>query len=280
MKMGISVWAFPGDWGLRRIFQTAKEAGFEGVEVALAENGEINLSSTKEDMYSIKAVAEEVGIQLYSVASGLYWSYSFTSNQEEIRNKAKEIGKKQLEIANYLGCDTILVVPGSVGVDFIPNCEIVEYDIAYVRALSSMIELKRYAEKLEVSIGIENVWNKFLLSPLEFRDFIDKIDSKFVGAYFDVGNVLQTGYPEQWIKILGDRIKKIHFKDYQRSIGTLEGFVDMLSGDVNYPAVIAQLRKINYNDWVTAEVGIYKDYPEESIFNTANSMKAILKAIK
>jgi len=275
MKIGISVWAFPSDWSLRKIFTTASEAGFDGVEVALAESGEINLKSTMEDMQNVRNLANELEIELYSVASGLYWSYSLTSNDEDIRNKAKSIVEKQLEIASWLSCDTILVVPGSVGVDFIPNSEVVEYDIAYDRALNSINELKSYAEKLGVVIGIENVWNKFLLSPLEMRDFIDKIDSKFVGAYFDVGNVIYSGYPEHWIKILGNRIKKVHFKDYRKSVGGIDGFVDMLSGDVNYPAVILELDKIGYTGWVTAEVGIYKDYPLQSVQNTANSMRRI-----
>ena len=108
--------------------------------------------------------------------------------------------KKQLEHAAILGVDTILVVPGAVGVDFIPNCEIVPYDQAYDFALEAFGQLAEEAEAVKVSIGIENVWNKFLLSPLELRDFIDKIDSPYVGSYFDVGNVLFSGYPEQWIR--------------------------------------------------------------------------------
>src|SRR5659263_668632 len=89
-------------------------------------------------------------------------------------------------------------------------------------------------------IGLENVWNKFLLSPIEMRDFIDKIDSSYVGAYLDVGNVINTGYPEQWIRILGKRIKKVHFKDFRKSVGTLSGFVDLLAGDVDYPEVMKE----------------------------------------
>ncbi len=276
MKMGISVWSFPGDWSLKKIFETAKSSGFDGVEVALAEDGEVNLNTTVEDMQKVKALAEETGIELYSVASGLYWNYSLTSNNENIRNKAKSIVKKQLEVASWLGCDTILVVPGSVGVDFIVNCEIVEYDVAYERAFSAINELKSIAEELKVAIGVENVWNKFLLSPIEMKDFIDKADSNFVGSYFDVGNVIYSGYPEHWIKILGSRIKKVHFKDFRKSVGTFEGFVDLLSGDVNYPKVMEELKKAGYDGWVTAETGIYKDYPEQSVFNTANSMRRIL----
>lgn len=278
MKMGISVWSFPGGMCLRDIFKTAKDAGFDGVEVALDETGEVSLESTAEDMQKVKATAKEYGLELYSVASGLYWSYPLTSSDETVRSKAKSIVKKQLEVASWLGCDTILVVPGSVGVDFIPNCEVVEYDVAYDRALDAINELKGYAQSLKVAIGVENVWNKFLLSPLEMRDFIDKAQSDYVGAYFDVGNVIVNGYAEHWIKILGSRIKKVHFKDFRKSVGTIEGFVDILSGDVNYPAVMEQFKKIDYDGWVTAEVGVYGDYPEQSVYNTANSMRRILNA--
>jgi hexulose-6-phosphate isomerase len=104
-----------------------------------------------------------------------------------------------------------------------------------------------------VAIGVENVWNKFLLSPLEMRDFLDKIASENVACYFDVGNVVLTGYPEQWIDILGHRIKRVHLKDFKRSVGTLDGFCDLLDGDVDYAAVMAALRRVGYDGPLTAE---------------------------
>jgi len=180
-------------------------------------------------------------------------------------------------VASWLGCDTILVVPGAVSVSFAPDLGVVSYDVAYSRALLSLKELAPFAESLKVSIGVENVWNNFLLSPLEMRDFIDEVGNPYVGSYFDVGNVLYSGYPEQWIKILGKRIKKVHFKDYKKAVGTLDGFVDLLAGDVNYPAVVGALNKIGYNDYVTAEMlPPYKCYPEQIIYNTSNSMNKIL----
>jgi len=161
-----------------------------------------------------------------------------------------------------------LVVPGAVNVAFEPGSEIVEYDVAYERALSALKELAPVAEELKVSIGVENVWNKFLLSPMEMRDFIDAVGSPYVGSYFDVGNVLFCGYPEHWVKILGSRIKKVHFKDYRRNVGSLDGFVDLLAGDVDYKSVKAALDKIGYDNWVTAEMlPPYAQYPETIIYN-------------
>ncbi len=276
MKKGISIWSFT-EPDLKKCFELAKDAGFDGVELALDAGGAVTMESTKQDILNIKKMAEEVGIELYSVASGLYWTYNYTSENEENRNKAKEITKKQLEIASWLGCDTILVVPGAVNVAFEQGGEIVEYDVAYERALSALKELAPYAEELKVSIGVENVWNKFLLSPVEMADFIDKVGSDYVGSYFDVGNVLYIGYPEHWIKVLNHRIKKVHFKDYRREAGGLCGFVDLLAGDVNYPAVMKEFEKINYDGWVTAEmIPAYTHYPETIVYNTSNAMNKII----
>ena len=276
MKKGISIWSF-AETELKKCFALAKDAGFDGVEVALDEKGEVALDSTKEDIEKVKKLADEAGIELYSVASGLYWTYNYTSENPENREKAKEITKKQLQVASWLGCDTILVVPGAVNVAFEQGGEVVDYDVAYERALSALKELAPVAEELKVSSAIENVWNKFLLSPLEMRQIIDEVNSPYVGSYFDVGNVVYCGYPEQWIKILGSRIKKIHFKDYRKNVGSLDGFVDLLAGDVDYKGVMKAIEGIGYDNWVTAEMlPPYAQYPETILYNTSNAMDKIL----
>ncbi len=276
MKKGISIWSFAGGT-LAENFRLAKEAGFDGVEVALDEVGELSLTSTEADVKKVKAAADKAGIELYSVASGLYWKYSLSSDDEKMREKAKECVRKQLQVASWLGCDTILIVPGAVSVSFAPELGITDYDVVYERSLAAVKELSKDAERLKVSIGLENVWNNFLLSPLEMRDFIDKVGSRYVGSYFDVGNVVFSGYPEQWIKILGNRIKKVHFKDYRRSVGSLDGFVDLLAGEVDWKAVKAAFDKIGYDGWVTGEmIPPYSQYGETIIFNTSNAMDKII----
>lgn len=275
MKKSISVWSFTNQ-DARECIRLAKQSGFEGIELGLTETGELGLDSKEEDLKQIKEFADENGIVIHSVATGLYWDYSFTSNDEAEREKAYNVAVKQLQTAKALGADSVLIVPGAVGVDFIPNREVIRYDVAYDRALNAFKRLKTVAEELEVYIGIENVWNKFLVSPMEMRDFIDKIDSPFVGAYFDVGNVLVNGYPEHWIEILGKRIKKVHFKDYRREAGGLGGFVDLLSGDVNWPAVMKAFENIGYDGWGTAEMlPPYTYYSDQIIFNTSASMDRI-----
>lgn len=277
MKKGISIWSFP-EGSLKESFALAKDAGFDGVEVALDENaGEITLSSTEKELLNVKRQAEDCGIELYSIASGLYWSYFLNDEDESVRQKAQDIVKKQLETASVLGCDSILVIPGCVNAEFAAPGKVMDYETCYNRSLESIMKVKQYAEEYKVNIGLENVWNKFLLSPMEMRDFIDKVGSDWVGSYLDIGNTLANGYPEHWISTLGKRIKKVHFKDYRVEAGGLHGFVDLLAGDVNYPAVMEALEKVGYDGWVTAEmIPNYKHYTETIIYNTSNAMDRIL----
>lgn len=276
MKKGISIWSFPQQ-SLKESFALAKDAGFDGVEVALAETGELSLETTAEQLEQIKKDAEECGIELYSVASGLYWDYWLNADSEDEREKAKSIVRRQLEVAKALGCDTILVIPGTVNADFIDPNRVVDYVTTYERSLAALRELKSYAEELQVSIGLENVWNKFLNSPVEMSDFIDKVGSDYVGSYLDVGNVLFNGYPEHWIRALGKKIKKVHFKDFRKNPGGVNAFVDLLAGDINYPEVVKALGEIGYDGWVTAEmIPGYTHYPETIIYNTSNAMDKIL----
>lgn len=275
MNKGISIWAMPNR-PLKDNFSLAATAGFDGVEVALDEEGELSLATSPAALKEIKSQAEACGLSLYSLASCLYWQYSLTDPSPAIRAKAEDIVKTQLEAASVLGCNTILVVPGAVRVSFSPSLGVNDYKAVYERSLEAMLRLKTHAEAYKVAIGIENVWNDFLLSPIEMRDFIDSIDSPYVGSYFDVGNVLAFGEPEHWINTLGSRIKKVHIKDFRRSVGTLSGFVDLLSGDVDFPSVMKALKDIGYDDWITAEVGCSAVYPEASVKNTSTAMDYIL----
>jgi L-ribulose-5-phosphate 3-epimerase len=275
MKIGINHWAF-GDKNLADSFKLAKQAGFQSIEVNFAESGEITAKSTKSEMQKIKRVAAKIGIELSSMSSGLFWRYSFTSDKKEDREQAKKNATKMLELASFLEVETILIVPGHVW-SFAPEAGIIPYDIAYDRSLKAMTELAPIAEKYQVHIGIEHVWSKFLLSPLEYRDFIDKVGSKYLGAYFDVGNVLLYGFPEQWIRILGKRIKAVHFKDFKTQVATLEGFCPLLYGDVNWSEVMQAFREVKYNGYVTGELFPPKQLPDQMIFDTAAAMKRIVK---
>jgi len=279
MKKSISVWSFPFDWPLERKLKLAKEAGFAGFEIDLTEDGPVNLRSSPADLAAVRRQVEAAGLQLSGLATGLYWGANAASADAAIRRKAADILQTQINAAAGLGLDAILVVPGAVGVDFIPGAEVVPYDAAYERARQFLSGALALAREKKVTIGVENVWNKFLLSPLEMKAFIDSFGSESVAAYFDVGNVLLFGYPEHWIGVLGRRIRRVHFKDFRRNVGTVDGFCDLLSGDVNWPAVMAALRAAGYDGWIAAEmippVPFYKHCPEVLIHNTSRALDAI-----
>lgn len=276
MKKGINIWSFP-QGTIKENLTLAKDAGFEGVELAINASGELSMTSTEKEILEVKKTADDLGLSLYSLSSGLCWDLRLSDDDEKMREKAKDIIKKQLDTAKILGADTILVVPGVVNVEFSFPEKKVAYDVVYERSLESLNELKKYAEALQVNIGLENVWNKFLLSPMEMRDFIDKIGSVYVGSYLDVGNTLYCSYPEDWVRILGNRIKKVHFKDYRMQAGGLHGFVDLLAGDVDYPEVVKALNEIGYDGWVSAEmIPNYKHHTDAIIYNTSYAMDRIL----
>ena len=276
MKKGINVWSFPVQ-SLEETFKMAKDAGFDGVELALFEEGELDLNTTEEGMLKIKAMADKYGIELYSVATELLWYYWLNDEDEAKRDKAKAIVRKMIDCASVMGCDTVLVVPGVVGAEWAIADKKMDYELCWERSLEAIKELAKYAEEKKIYIGIENVGNKFLLSPMEMRSFIDAVGSEYVGAYLDVGNLLYDGYPEMWIKTLGKRIKKVHFKDYRMAAGGEHGYVDLLAGDVDCPLVMESFKKIGYDNWVTAEmIPNYRYYTEAIVYNTSFSMDKIL----
>lgn len=280
MKKAISVWSFPPNWSLEQTFTVAKEAGFEGIELDFASSGPVSLRSTEKQLFRIRGLADKHRIDLIGLATGLYWKYNPVSHDPAIREHASKILKHQVESAATLGIDSILIVPGVVGGDSTSSDDVVPYDVAYRRAETFLSIALPRAETHQVALCIENVWNKFLLSPLEMQGFIDAFKSPYIAAYFDVGNTLATGYPEHWISILGARIRRVHLKDYRRAVGTEEGFVELLSGDTNWPAVVSSLRDIDYNGWLTAEMippqPFYRHSPETLIHNTARAIDAIL----
>jgi len=254
--------------------QEAKNLGFDAIELCIGSRGVLTHNTTQAECEDIAAAAQKTGIGISSVASGESWTCSPSANDPDIRAKIIDFTCKALQVTKWLGSDAYLFVPGAVDVFFLPDAEVIAYDVCYERATEAVKQILSVAEETGVVIGIENVWNKFLLSPLEMRDFIDSFNSEMVGAYFDVGNVLLTGYPDQWIKILGKRIKRVHVKDFKTSVATVEGFVDLLDGDVNFKAVKKALAEISYDGYVTAELLPFEPGRPEK---TAQAMKKIFK---
>lgn len=278
MKISASYWMFEGGLEAKKpiveAMEEAEKLGFDAIELCIGAEGVLTDETAKIECEEIVAESKKIGIEISGVASGQSWSWSPSANNADTRKKIIDFTKKALQVTKWLGSDAYLFVPGAVDVFFLPDAEVVPYDVCYDRAKDAVGQLVGTAEELGVAIGIENVWNKFLLSPLEMRDFIDSFDSEMVGSYFDAGNVLLTGYPDQWIKILGNRIKRVHVKDFKTSVGTAEGFVDMLEGDVDFEAVKRALADIGYDGYVTAEMLPFEPGRPEK---TAEAMKKIFK---
>ncbi len=224
--------------------QLCREIGYQGLEILLTESGELTMTSGPSDYEAIRRMSEAAGVELTSICG----AGDLSDNDPAVRDAYKAQIRKMLEAAEALGLDTVLVTGGRTN-------EKVPYDVAFERQLAALQELAPEAERRRVNIGLENIWNKLLISPLEFRDFLDRIGSEYVGCYFDTGNVLLYGYPEQWIRILGKRIKKIHFKDFRIDHNERRyEWSQLMQGQVDWPAVMREIRVIGYDDYVITEV--------------------------
>jgi len=268
MKKSINRWSFPEKMPLTECFQLAKNTGFDAVELVFNEHGEVSLDSKEKEITAIRSHARDAELSIASLATGLGWSYPLSSPDPKIASKAKKIVARMLEVASWLGTDAILVVPALVTGET-SGSPAVTYEQAYLRSSAALKELLPVAAKFKVTMAVENVWNNFLLSPLETRDFVDHFNSPWLGFYFDVGNVIPFGFSEQWVQILGRRIRRIHLKDYNQVIRwphlglekeysyacLVGGFVNLGNGNVNYPAVMAALKAVNYKSYLTVEWG-------------------------
>lgn len=221
-------------------FQAAKAAGFDGVEV----NSHLN----REEVLKAK---ELTGLAIPSVCGSLHGKYSLSDPDEKVRALGVDALKVTIEDAKTYGADTVLLVPGRVN-------ENVSYDDCWERSVAELKKVLPYAEKMGVTIAVENVWNNFLLSPLEAARYIDQFNSPNLRAYFDCGNVMVIGWPEQWIRILGKRIARIHIKEFSRKIadkqGKWAGFsAALMEGDNNWPAIVKALDDTGFTSWATIE---------------------------
>jgi hexulose-6-phosphate isomerase len=221
-------------------FKFAKDAGFDGVEAM----SHLNRAEV------LKAM-EVTGLPVTSVCGELHWKYLLSDPDAAIREQGVTALKLALQDASAYGTDAVLLVPGRVS-------DTVTYDECWLRSTDEIKKALPLAEKLQVKIGIENVWNNFLLSPMEAATYVDQFKSPYVGFYFDCGNILAYGWPEQWIKILSKRIVRVHIKEYSKKIADKQGKgagfgVKLMEGDVNWPAVMKALDDVGYQGWTTIE---------------------------
>ena len=234
------MWPAPGRGTTVDRFKMIKAAGFNGVEVRGGMNHD-----------EVLKAQDASGLHIPSVCCLTHWAKPLSDPNPGLREMGLEGLKTALRDAKAYGASSVLLVPAVV-------TENVSYRDAYERSQTEIRKAIPLAEQLGVKIAIENVWNKFLLSPLEAARYVDEFNSPAVGCHFDIGNVFAFGWPEHWIPILGKRIQKLHIKEYsrkkQKEEGVPKGFeVDYLYGDNNWPAIMKALDGIGYRGWAIAE---------------------------
>lgn len=225
-------------------FDIAKEVGFEEVE-----------SNTEKDpkvAEEMKKAADAAGIRIHSVMNSDHWNYPLSSPDPAAVKRSMDCMRTSIDNAALFGADTVLLVPAVV------NAQI-SYKQAWDRSIPLIKELIPYAQQRKVIIAVEEVWNKFLLSPLEFAHYVDEFKSPWVQAYFDVGNVVLFGYPQDWIRTLGKRIVKVHLKDFKfqtnRETRKREAeFVNLRDGEIEWKEIHKALAEIGFKGTATCEV--------------------------
>jgi hexulose-6-phosphate isomerase len=276
MRSAINVWAFPADWPMPRVLAMAKDAGYEAIEPDYGPKGRLTAESTDVEARALRQQCLDAGLAISSLASGVFWQVNLLSDDDAERTAAKTHVRHMVRLGAALEADTLLIVPGFVGPFEAGPPVIADYEATYERAIADFRELGAEAQQAGVVLGIETVWDKFLTSPMEMRAFVDAVDNPYVGVYLDVGNVLRTGYPEHWIRILGRRVHKVHFKDFAVGVGNLRGFVDLLRGDVDYGAVMAALRDVGYDGDLVVEMFPKAGLTEHCVRQAAEDVRYIL----
>jgi len=243
---------FPPDTPLEERFRLARNAGFEGIEIRL--DAMFPPSATKQPAAQIADAANRHRMSIVSlwVSSALEGSW-LNHPDPAVRAKGVTIVHQAIDLARQVNCGAILIVPGRLGngARFLYG-----YQDSWDRITAEFRNLIPHAAEARVCLTPENVWNKFLLSPVEMKTFVDQFQSPWLQAHFDIGNVMQFGYPQDWIRTLGSRIKRVHVKDYKLSTRAEQGrFVDLLEGDVDWKEVMASLKAAGYRGYLSPEYG-------------------------
>ncbi len=217
-----------------------KEAGFDGVEF----NSHMNRT---ECLAALKAT----GLKASSVCNSKHWSLLMSSPDKNIRKEGVDAMVVAMEDAVAYGADAVLLVPGRVDAN-------TSYDECWKRSTESIKKLVPIAEKMGVTICIENVWNNFLLSPMEAVQYVDQFKSDRVKFYFDCGNIVPYGWPEQWIDILGDRLGRVHIKEYSTTLANKQGKgagfkAPLCEGTIDWVKVVEAMENSGYTPWLTIE---------------------------
>lgn len=263
MKIGLTQIVL-GNTPVDDVLALCKEAGYQAIELFFSEGGDPDINLTEHEIRQLGERCAAAGIEVVSLIAWYKDRGNFLTLDEESKARARRSLTRAIEIAEILRVDTVLLHPGAMD----PQASYLEVWNDFVREMQLMGDR---AAKSGVTIGVENVWNKFMLSPKEARDLVDAIGHPNVGIYLDTANMMLYGYPEQWLRDLGDAIVGVHFKDFARSQFR---FVDLLDGDTDWGKILAGLKAIGYQGAVLHEVG--GDYAKQ--LELADRMRQILSA--
>lgn len=238
IKKALYIGMLPRDLSYADRFKLARDVGFEEIECQTTPD-----RATAEE---IRKAAASAGIRIHSVMNQAHWKFPLSSADPAVVAESLRGMETSLENAAYWGADTVLLVPAVVNPE-------TSYADAYRRSRENILKLLPLAQKLKVIIAIENVWNRFLLSPLEFAGYVDSFRSPWLQAYFDVGNIALYGYPQDWIRTLERRIVKIHLKDFSFR-KNVAAFVPLREGDLDWRAIYQALADIGFKGTATCEL--------------------------
>jgi len=239
IKKAVEFEMLPKGMSIADRFQLARNVGFEQIECPTMPD--------QHEAEEAKKAAEKTGLRIHSVMNMAHWDYPLSSADPAVVAKSVEGMKTSLRNAHLWGAETVLLVPAVVNAQ-------TSYHDAWVRSQEQIRKLIPMAQDLKVIIGVEEVWNKFLLSPIEFARYVDEFKSPWVRAYFDVGTVVIFGYPQDWIRTLGKRIVKLHIKDFKFQKREVAEWVPLREGEINWPEVYKALAEIGYTGTATVEL--------------------------
>jgi hexulose-6-phosphate isomerase len=275
MKKSIGDNMIPQDWGLERGLELIRRAGYDGVELWLGDRPWFQMGTSDAEVRELRRKVESAGLVVSNVSTGLHWASPLSARDPKVRAQGMRIVERQIETAKLLGTDAVLVVAGLV-------TEEVPYDEVYQRCVDALRTLAPTAARAGVKIGIENCNSeqRFLLSPREFRTFLDDVNSPAVGIHLDVGNIHDTGFAEQWIEMHGPRITRIHLKDvlkHRGRSGDQSVYTNLFLGDNDWAAIRAAMRKVGYDGWLIAEMEArYRFAPDQQFHDTAAAMDRLI----
>jgi hexulose-6-phosphate isomerase len=282
MKKSINMWAFPypDKMSLDECFQLAKDAGFDGIEINFALEGEFSAESSPRELEAVGRLAQKTGITISGVCSFLYWPFSMTQNDPGRREKGIQLAMKMIEAAQLVGTENLLIVPGAVFAPWVEDVPPVPNDVCDRRAKDAVRRLIPIAEKKGVYLNIENIFaNGYLFSPQEMIGFVDSFESSRVRVHFDTGNIMQYQFPEDWVPILGRRIQNIHLKEWDKRTHefNLHTFRTLLDGTTNWPAVVEALDRVGYRGHLTFEYfHPFEHFPEALVYQTSDALDWML----